>query len=290
MRTSARTSSSTSPGSWLFHGSGSCATGGWIACFAILSISACGTYAIESSAGWRATTSAIAAAAAHAGTPRRGRRDRRGILRARHARQLDHTSSSVLLHQIAQPCEAAYEMRLGGGRFDLEYGGVIADREVMAVAQHERRALLRGELVEALEQRAELFVRGELNGRARLGNAVPALGDVLARRRALGRRGRRLRSARLAGQPAEQCAAQLAAAQRAEAHRRRDPEEPRGRGFRIAQIVDRLARAGERLLDRFLGLGAVAEEVVGDPVALACRFGREIGEQTGPRIGSRCHV
>ena len=47
---------------------------------------------------------------------------------------------------------------------------------------------------------------------------------------------------------------------------------------RIAQLVQVLARTRERVLHRLLGLGAVAEQVIGDGVRLSRRRFRQLGQ------------
>ena len=75
--------------------------------------------------------------------------------------------------------------------------------------------------------------------------------------------------------------------------------EPKWDGFRVlvfrdggglAEVADRLARARERLLHRLLGLGAVAEQVIGDAVALARGRGGELGQEPATGVGTGDHV
>ena len=61
----------------------------------------------------------------------------------------------MFLHEVAQASETAHQVRLGGGELDPEHVGDLGDGKVMAVAEHQGGALLRRQIVEALQAGGE---------------------------------------------------------------------------------------------------------------------------------------
>ena len=136
----------------------------------------------------------------------------------------------------------------------------LGDRQPLAVAQDQRRALFGRQVGERAHQVHQPLVLDHRRRRDRRRRAVATLDDrVVDRRRVAAQHRVVVTIGPRPFEAAEQLLPQPAPPQHPQAHRRDDAAQPRRRRRRIAQLADAFAGPGQGFLHRFFGFGAIAE-------------------------------